>query len=170
MLVPLRMRCVFRSVGEIVVNEIASIGNGAYCSGADYIELYNPDSTYVNIAGYVLSSSSGTFTISPGAIIPARGFKTYCQSFPGSFMFNIGSKDTITLKLPNGNELFSATLNGQGTRYQTYQRLRDGSYGMGRPSPDAANSDSPMRPPGLRGLGLFCPDCCGWFDRWMRLC
>jgi Lamin Tail Domain len=162
---------VFSALGDILVNEIASVGKPEFCAGADYIELYNSDATPVNIAGYVLSNSSSTFTIPPGAVIPPRGFKTYCQGFPGSFTFGIGSMDTISLKLPNGDELFSTTLDGLGTRSRTYQRLRDGSYGNGPPSPNAPNSGGPMRQPGgLRRLGLLCPECCGWFERWMRLC
>jgi Lamin Tail Domain len=130
---------LFPALGAIYVNEIASAGNAAFCAGADYIELFNSDPTPVNIGGYFLSDSSNTFTIPSGTIIPAGGFVTYCEDVPGSFTFGISSTDTISLKLPNGVVLFSTILNGQGTSASTYQRLPDGNYGFGPPSPNAAN-------------------------------
>jgi Lamin Tail Domain len=127
------------SSGAIYVNEIASAGDGAYCAGADYIELFNADPTPLNIGGYSLSDSSNTFIIPSPTNVPAGGFVTYCEDLPGSFTFGISSTDTITLKNPSGVVLFSTVLNGQGTTTNTYQRLPDGSYGFGPPSPDAAN-------------------------------
>jgi Lamin Tail Domain len=126
--------------GAILVNEIASAGNAAFCAGADYIELFNSDPVPVDISGFILSDKSNNFAIPSGTTIAAGGFKTYCRDAPGSFTFGIGKTETISLTLPNGVELFSTTLNGQGTSTSTYQRLPDGSYAMGPPSPNAANA------------------------------
>jgi Lamin Tail Domain len=126
--------------GAILVNEIASAGNAAFCASADYIELYNSDPNPVDISGYFLSDKKNNFQIPSGTIIAAGGFKTYCKDLVGSFTFGIGKTETISLKLPNGVEIFSTTLNGQGTSTSTYQRLPDGSYAMGPPSPNAANA------------------------------
>jgi hypothetical protein len=151
-------------LGAIFVNEIASVGKTGFCAGADYIELFNSDTTPVNIGGNFLFDSYTTFTIPSGTI------KTYCEDAPGSFTFSISTTDTISLMSSNGDLIFSTTLNGKGTRYRTYQRLPDGSYGMGPPTPNATNVVLTRNPGGLRRLGLLCPECCGWFDRWMRLC
>jgi hypothetical protein len=155
----------FFALGDIFVNEIASVGKPGFCGGADYIELYNSGPNPLYIGGYFLSESL------PERSVPAGGFKTFCERAPGSFTFGISSTDTISLMFSNGDVLFSTILNGRGTPSSTYQRLPDGSYGMGPPSPNAANVVASTRQPGgLRRLGLLCPDCCGWFDRFLRLC
>jgi hypothetical protein len=158
---------LFSAVGAILVNEFANVGTPGFCAGAAYIELFNSYPAAVDIGGYVLSNSNSNFTIPPGTFIPRRGFQTYCQGNPGSFTFTIGSRDTISLKLPSGAELVSTTLFGLGSRTRTYQKLRDGPYGMGPPTPNATNV---VLTGGLRRLGLLCPECCGWIDQLFGWC
>jgi hypothetical protein len=60
----------FFALGEILVNEIASVGKAGFCGGADYIELYNSGPNPLHIGGYFLSDSSSTFAIPSGTIVP----------------------------------------------------------------------------------------------------
>jgi hypothetical protein len=64
----------------VLINEIMSSNlmtfedNGTY---PDWLELYNPGNTAVDLTGWTLSDSPGDpgkWTFSPGATVPAKGF------------------------------------------------------------------------------------------------
>ncbi|MCI0610803.1 MAG: lamin tail domain-containing protein, partial [Anaerolineae bacterium] len=59
---------------SVIINEVAWAGTTAALTSDEWIELYNPGASPVNLAGWVLKSPDGTPTIALTGTIPADGF------------------------------------------------------------------------------------------------
>lgn len=81
----------------VLINEIESSGG----TPGDWIELYNPNGTAVNVGGHVITDSDPTHTyaIPAGTSIPANGFLTLDEA---TFGFGLGGADDVHLYRPNG--------------------------------------------------------------------
>ena len=96
---------------EVVINEVSSIGlPDTPCNGAEYVEMANNGPNAVDLSGYLLYGSTGasgadayrfdadasTTEISP------YSFFLLCRNVPGSFQFEIGDTDTLSLEDADG--------------------------------------------------------------------
>jgi hypothetical protein len=106
---------------RVVINEVESSGDDA----GDWIELYNPSLTTVDVGGFVLSDNNDAqrYVIPAGTLIPAQGHVVFLESTLG---FGLGSADAARLFRPDGVTLAdSYTWTTHATT--TYGRCPDGS-------------------------------------------
>jgi hypothetical protein len=132
---------------EVVINEVADTGAaGSVCDGEDYIELKNIGPNQANLNGFALSLSdvANPFTIGTDTIIDPYAFLVLCKGVRGSFTFDIGASDTVSLTYPGENGASTMVqLPGDGSPTATYQRLEDGSqsdFRYAEPTPNAENA------------------------------
>ncbi len=87
----------------VVINEFLPDPYLVYAE--EWIELYNPLSTSVDLSGYIIDDVSGggssPFIIPEGTIIPAKGFLVFYQSTTGIYLNNGG--DEVNFINPDGN-------------------------------------------------------------------
>ena len=69
----------------------------------EWIELYNPTASSVDLSGWTLSDNSRTYTIASGTIIPAGGFLIFARSTSGFFNLYGFNPDFGDLNLALGN-------------------------------------------------------------------
>jgi hypothetical protein len=143
---------VFNS--SIFINEVASSPtNNGPCSGNDWIELFNPGNSTVDLSGLILHDDRGptdneSFTIPPFSyFIYSQDFSIICGQpsnltfpYPYYFRFDIDGNDTITL-LDYYENVISTTgvLPIGGNATSTYQRTTNNTYMYGRPTPRRKN-------------------------------
>jgi len=104
----------------VVINEVA--WNGTTTSqGHEWIELYNPGGSAVNLAGWILVSNDGSPTISLTGVIPAGGYyllehdEEAISDIPADQVYTGDLSDggeTLTLQDPGGNIIDTANSNG----------------------------------------------------------
>jgi hypothetical protein len=105
----------FPAIAPIIISEILANSDG---TNVDFIELYNPTSTNVDISGWFLTddfNSPFKFRIPDGTVIPANGFMVFYET-----QFNANPSDPASFGLSaKGDEvyLFSATPSGTLTGY-----------------------------------------------------
>lgn len=92
--------------GHIVINEfeLNPPGNDNYLSVEEWVELYNPTSTDIDISGWTLSTTHGktvTVYIPQGTVIKAHGYYVYSR---GSQWLD-NDDESIILRDSNGNEI-----------------------------------------------------------------
>ncbi len=85
------------TAGSIRINEIESNGG----TPGDWVELYNPGTVAVNLAGYLFKDNDNTrtFAIAAGATIPGGGYYVVEEA---QFGFGLGSPDSARLYNPGG--------------------------------------------------------------------
>lgn len=69
----------------------------------EYVELYNPSSTTIDVSGWTLTDNGGTYTLPSGTTIPATGFMTVSRNAAG-FSTLFGKQPSVsgmTLSLSN---------------------------------------------------------------------
>ncbi len=103
--------------GAVVINEICTKNTAAAASDGqfyDFVELYNPGSTAVSVAGWGLSDNPDTplaYTLPAGSSVPAKGYLTiWCgiESTSGvtGAPFGLAKKgETVVLSDASGNIL-----------------------------------------------------------------
>ena len=106
---------------RIVINEIESNGG----TPDDWVELYNPTATDVDLSGYIFRDDDDTrgYTLPTGSVISAGGFLVLERAQIG---FGLGSPDAARLFRPNGTTLvdsYSWTAHAP----TTYGRCPDGT-------------------------------------------
>lgn len=138
---------VFESEELVVINEVADKIVPSACDGtAEYIELFNRQDYQIDLGGYTLHDDKGadhsdvlTFR-SPTFIAPGE-YLLLCEKAEGSFQFNIGSGDTITLIDPLGAVVSETpSLKRRGSATLTFQRQDGGTYAFATPTPGASNA------------------------------
>jgi len=133
----------------VVINEVAW-GGTAFSSNDEWIELYNPNSFPVNLAGWKLSSTDGSPTINLTGSIPAGGYfllertdeTTVSDINADQPPYTGGLNDTgetLLLKDPNDNLVDSA--NGNGGVWPAGSGS-PGHYSMERISASLPDSDT----------------------------
>jgi len=149
-------------------NTVADPGDGNF---HDWLELYNPNATVVDLTGYTLATDSANltnWTIPPGTTIPSLGFLllwaegnpplTYSGAFSdlhGSFKLRKGG-GYLALRAWDGHVVDSVTYDPQ-TSDMSQGRYPDGGsdlFFMSTPTPRAANHIPPPPPPALKLLGF----------------
>ncbi len=117
------------SIGEsdlsthIVINEIEQNPYGID-EGNEWVELYNPTTSDVNLDGWKLSTTHGkTVTVTLRGTIPANGYVIYTHT--EQWLDNIG--ESVTLRDPSLNEVDRTPYvpDNNGTRY-SWQRYPNG--------------------------------------------
>ncbi len=108
----------------IRINEIESSGGVP----GDWIELFNPSASAVDISGYVIrdSDDASSFAIPAGTSIPANGLVVLDEA---QFQFGLGDADAVRLFRANGTTLidsYSWTTHAA----QTYGRCPNGTGGI----------------------------------------
>jgi len=105
---------------SVRVNEVESNGGVP----GDWVELYNLGPVAVNLAGYIVKDNDDThsYTLPPGAVIPANGFYVVEEAALG---FGLGANDSVRLFRPNGLKL-DDTYTWTGHAATTYGRCGDG--------------------------------------------
>ena len=116
--------------GNIVMNEIYAMGT---TTDPDWIELYNPNSTAVNIGGYKIydiGGQSGTKAkkeIPAGTTIPAKGFYVVVTDGTGSTDFGLSSAgEDVWLENASGTVIDNIKFLVH-TAQQSCSRLPDGT-------------------------------------------
>jgi len=114
------------STSSIRINEISTNGTTQY-NGLDWVELYNPTNSAIEMTGYTLddsnSDSKGTTAKLDSITIPAKGFKVLIETV--HFPFGLGaSGDMVTLKR-NGN-LADRIIYTSNIADKTLGRIQDG--------------------------------------------
>jgi len=105
----------------IKINEIESSGG----TPGDWIELYNPTNSVVNVSGYVVKDSDDThvYVIPTGTTIAAQGYLVIDESSLG---FGLGGEDAVRLFRANGTTLVDS-YNWTAHAATTYGRCPDGT-------------------------------------------
>jgi beta-lactamase superfamily II metal-dependent hydrolase len=109
---------------QVRVNEFMP----APSTGNEWIELYNPTSSAVDVSGYYVDDVAGgggaPKAIPSGTVIPAGGRWVY--EFPSGFLNNTGS-DAARYTSPSGVEIDSYTYSLGSTQYdKVFHRTADG--------------------------------------------
>jgi len=139
---------ISKALCEVHLNEISMKGSPGACNGADWIELVNTGPT-VDIANYKLCDDKGcehanAYVFPSETIITVGEYKLLCYN--DTFVFGIGSSDTVTLNDPNGLVIDSSgVLGGIGIFNQTWARTPDitGNFRYSNPTPGEPNSNNP---------------------------
>lgn len=97
----------------ILINEVVTNGD----SVGDWVELYNPGETDINIGGWSAidgGKNSVAITFPADTVVPAGGyyaFYTKSQTPDGSGGFGLGKKEEITIRDASGTEVDSRSWN-----------------------------------------------------------
>ncbi len=127
---------------SVLINEFLPDPNTLYTE--EWIELYNPLDSTVDISGYVLDdlTSGGTnpYTIPGGTTIPAYGFIVFYQTTTNIALNNDG--DTVNYLKPDGTTVLDSYVYSTSTDDISYGRETDGSstwVTFDTPTPGASN-------------------------------
>ncbi|MBS3793734.1 MAG: lamin tail domain-containing protein [Candidatus Thorarchaeota archaeon] len=111
----------------------------------EWIELYNPSDTEVDISGYILdditSGGTGAYTIPDGTTIPAYGFTVFYQGVTGIALNNDG--DTANFLMPDGTTVLDSYSYSSSTNDVSYGRETDGDSSwttFDSPTPGESNT------------------------------
>ena len=114
-----------------VINELYSRGTDAEL---DWIEIYNPSSSSIDITGYKIYDSGGFNGTKPkklfpgGSIIPANGFLVIVVDDTDSSGFGLSSSgDEVWLENGSGVVIDNITIPAMPDTATSYGRLPDGS-------------------------------------------
>jgi hypothetical protein len=111
----------------VVINEVAPDPE----LGSDWIELFNPGGSDLDLGGYSFTDSDPThvFTFAPGTMLAAGGYLVLVQDDPGSFDFGLGTGgDQVNLFDPSSTPVDSTQWTaGQADAPTTWGRLPNGS-------------------------------------------
>ncbi|MCI0552200.1 MAG: lamin tail domain-containing protein, partial [Anaerolineae bacterium] len=88
----------------MIINEVAWAGTTAALTSDEWIELYNPGASPVNLAGWVLKSPDGTPTIALTGTIPADGF-FLLERTDDTTVSDIAADQIYSGDLGNSNEI-----------------------------------------------------------------
>lgn len=112
---------------SVLINEFLPDPNTLYSE--EWIELYNPLDSAVNMSGYVLdditTGGTGPYTIPSGTTIPAHGFLVLYQSATGIGLNNAG--DTVNYLKPDGMTVLDSYTYTTSADDISYGRETDGS-------------------------------------------
>ncbi len=127
---------------SVLINEFLPDPNTLWTE--EWIELYNPLDSTVNVSGYVLDdiTTGGTapYTIPFGTTIPAHGFLVLYQSITGIGLNNAG--DTVNYLMPDGTTVLDSYTYTSSSDDISYGRETDGSSiwtTFDAPTPGATN-------------------------------
>lgn len=143
---------------EIVINEIlASSGQGP-----DWIELYNPTDSPLDLSGVWLSDDLETlnrYALPAGTLVPSGGYLVLSEA---EFGFGLAAEgETVVLSEPELGYVLAAYGYGPQTAGRTLGRVPDGGdawYFMEPGSPGAANKRRRLNPVVLNELMYHHPE------------
>ena len=124
----------------VVINEIVS-------KGSDWIELYNAGFNDTNLSGWILSDSNPLeeFIFSEETILAVGEYLVLYRDEADSFIFGLGSDDTISLTNSTGEEIdFTAWTNEQSISGTSWGRIPNGLGDfkvLASPTPGEENAD-----------------------------
>lgn len=117
----------------VVVNESYSRG---VATDPDWIEIYNPNSAPVTIAGYKIYDTGGNAGTKPkmefpaGAVVPGKGFYVVVVDVADEFGFGLSSGgDEVWLENASGTVIDNVAIPAMETT-QSYGRFPDGGSNM----------------------------------------
>lgn len=96
-------------LADLRINEVESSGDTV---NGDWVEVYNPAATAVNLSGVVVSDSDNShkLLIPKGTTIPANGYRAIVtEDASGAGAFGLGGGDQARLFLPGVTNLATAT-------------------------------------------------------------
>ena len=157
-----------QNVWTVMINEVATSGNANdFCADEDYIELYNPLTTAVDLTGMILTDDHGlpyssSLTLGQGSCpttLAAGAYFVMCKEAAGkvvdgatetptdascSFTFGMGGSDQVFLYMADAQTIIdtSGNLGGLGSSIQSQGRANPstGFVTMAR-TPGAPNID-----------------------------
>lgn len=121
----------------VIISEVADKGSSNVCSGEDWLELHNTDSSEaVNLTGYILHDDNGVededaFAFAPETpLLAAQEYRFICTNRDGGPQFGIGNDDTVTLVDTNGQVVSSVVLLGMVSEFDVTYAWNEtgGSY------------------------------------------
>ncbi len=156
----------------VVLNEFLPDPLSLYTE--EWIELYNPSDTAVDLSGYVLdditSGGTGAYTIPAGTTVPAYGFIVFYQSTTGIALNNAG--DTVNFLKPDGTTVLDSYSYSSSTDDVSYGRETDGAANwitFNTPTPGESNGGS-SNLADLVVLNEFLPDPLSLYsEEWIEL-
>lgn len=118
---------------SVIINEIAWAGTVSGLSNDEWIELYNPGNTPVDISGWSLSTGDGDpdIVIPPGISIPAGGY------------YLLERDDDNTVSDVAADQIYTGTLSNSGealTLYDGSNKIIDTANGNGGSWPAGSSS------------------------------
>lgn len=134
-------------VRSIIINEIAWAGTTSSLTEDEWIELYNPGSSTVNVTGWVLKASDGSPSITLNGTIPAGGY-FLLERDNDNTVSDILADQVYTGELANTGEALTLydgsnkvidTANGNGG---SWPKGSSSTYGTMERSGTSAESDS----------------------------
>jgi len=137
---------------RIHINEVMSSNKGAVPDAngnyPDWVELYNPTDTAVDISGYGLSDdklSAAKWAFPSGTTIPANGYiVVFCSGDasegPLHAAFRLSATDALTFSSPTGNVLDSLSLKAVPSGYTLGLDASNNWVEMAEPSPGHPNT------------------------------
>lgn len=146
--------CLQPAVAAVRITEISDKGSAGVCAGEDWVELFNPSSSPVNLTGFTLHDDKGPddsdafhfLSASSVTVINPTSYLLLCtrsDTHPASIspQFKIGGTDTITLLDTAGNVVASSgVLAGLGKVNLTWAYTESGSFQYTTtPTPGHAN-------------------------------
>ncbi|NOY57950.1 MAG: hypothetical protein GXO75_03320, partial [Calditrichaeota bacterium] len=99
------LQSIAANPGDVVINEIAWGGTAA-SSYDEWIELYNPTSSSIDITNWQISAADGTPVIPLSGVIPAKGF------------FLLERSDDNTVSDIAADQIFTGALSNSGENLQ----------------------------------------------------
>lgn len=138
------------SIDHVIINEVElnPAGNDNYLSVEEWVELYNPTASNVDIGGWTLSTTHGTieiFTIPQGTVLAADSY----------YVFGSGSQwldnddESVILRDNGGTEIDrTPTKSDDDNNSLSWQRYPNGEDNWSfRPSTKAASNGEDTEPP-----------------------
>lgn len=144
-----------RLLNEVLARNVETLTMGE--TTPDYVELHNASDAPLDLSGLSLSDDLANprkFTFGSGVSIPARGFLLLVAdsetNSPGVHLgFSLdqnGEAVLLTDRADRGGALLDSISFGAQIADYSIGRRADGSWGLGRPTPGAANLATPTGP------------------------
>lgn len=143
---------IVHNTRAVLINEVAWAGTGSGLSEHEWIELYNPGNTAINITGWKIVSADGNPNITLNGVIPAKGYFLLergtdnvvaniaaDQVYPGAGTTNSlsNSGETLYLRDVSNKTIDTANINGGA-----WPRGSSSTYATMERSGNIADSDS----------------------------
>ncbi|MGI0089748.1 MAG: lamin tail domain-containing protein [Nitrosopumilaceae archaeon] len=133
---------------NVVINEF-ELNPPSYDSGNEWVELFNPTNSQIDIGGWIIWTTHGEiskYTIPAGTLIDSGGF--YVIRFPGQFLDN--EQESVILFDSKGAEIDkSRTSRDAVNDARTWQRSGDDDWVFKNGTPNSANPEQIRKIPSI---------------------
>lgn len=147
--------------GAVVINEVVP---NPVEPGVDWIELFNPGATAVDLSGWTMTDDDPlhVYELPPGSVLGAGEYLLLSKDEPGSFDFGLGADDAVFLYSPSSElQDFADWGEGDAIEGTSWGRFPNGTGPFGTlltPTPAAENVQTaqPQCGNGTKEFGEVC--------------